>query len=320
MKDMAVHDHSYKLLFSHAGMVRDLLEGFIGGEWLAGADFSTLERVSDAYVTDDLRARADDIIWRVRCGRHYVYLLLEFQSSDEPCMAVRVLTYVGLLYQDLIKAKTYSASGPLPNVLPVVIYNGTSRWRAANEITSLLYESPRDLEQYRPAHRYLLIDEGAYDDAHLARDDNLVAMLFRLENCFERDQVTELVRALVRQLNGAEYGSLRRAFAIWLDRVVFERFAEDDAHFSNQLWESETMLADRVPIWEEELRQEGREQGRQQGEASLLLRQLQKRFGELPDSVGMRVNGSTCEQLGLWAERLLDCRSLNDLFEAEVAS
>src|SRR3954469_25229931 len=102
MKDMAVQDHSYKLLFSHARMVRDLLNGFVGGDWLAAADFSTLERVSDAYVTDDLRARADDIIWRVRCGKHYVYLLLEFQSSVEPCMAVRVMTYVCLLYQDLI--------------------------------------------------------------------------------------------------------------------------------------------------------------------------------------------------------------------------
>ena len=303
MKDMAVHDHSYKLLFSHARMVRDLLEGFAGGEWLAGVDFTTLERVSDAYVTDDLRARADDIIWRVRCGRHYVYLLLEFQSSDEPCMAVRVLTYVGLLYQDLIKAKTYSASGPLPNVLPVVIYNGTSRWRAANEITSLLYESPSDLERYRPAHRYLLVDEGAYDDAHLARDDNLVATLFRLENCFERDQVTELVGAVVKQLRGAEFSSLRRAFAVWLSKVVFVRFADEAI---NNLLEAESMLADRVPIWEEELRQEG--------QSRMMVRLLRKRFGELPEPVNARLRSAPCEQLERWGDRFVEGASLNELF------
>jgi hypothetical protein len=312
---MTVHDHSYKLLFSHARMVRDLLD-LVGGEWLAAVDLATLERASDAYVTDDLRARADDIVWRVRGGGHYVYLLLEFQSSVEPFMAVRVLTYVGLLYQDMIKAKTVSPSGSLPNVLPVVIYNGEPRWCASNDVASLLYESPSGLEQYRPALRYLLIDEGAYDDTHLAREDNLVAMLFRLENCFQRDEVTELVGALVRQLNGVEYGSLRRAFAIWLDRVVFARFAQDAAHFSKQLWETETMLADRVPIWEEELREEGR----QQGEVRVLLRQLRERFGELPDSVGTHLKNSNREQLELWAVRLLHSRSLNDLFGAEVAS
>ena len=101
---MANHDHSYKLLFSHPRMVRDLLEGFVGGAWLRDLDFSTLVRVSDNYVSDDLRSRADDIVWRVRCGNRQVYLLLEFQSRAEPFMAVRVLTYVALLYQDLIRS------------------------------------------------------------------------------------------------------------------------------------------------------------------------------------------------------------------------
>src|SRR4051794_13728831 len=92
------HDHSYKLLFAHSKMMRDLLEAFVTGDWVKDADFTTLERVNGSYIADDLRARADDIIWRVRCGEHTVYLLVEFQSSNDRFMAVRVLTYVGLLY------------------------------------------------------------------------------------------------------------------------------------------------------------------------------------------------------------------------------
>jgi hypothetical protein len=72
-------------------MVRDLLEGFVGGAWLNDLDFSTLARVSDHYTTDDLRSRADDIVWRVRCGDRQLYLLLEFQSRPELFMPVRVL-------------------------------------------------------------------------------------------------------------------------------------------------------------------------------------------------------------------------------------
>jgi hypothetical protein len=51
-----------------------------------------------------------------------------------------------------------------------------------------------------------------------------------------------------------------------------------------------------------------------------LLRQLRKRFGELPDSVGARLKSGTREQLELWTERLLEIRSLNDLFEVEGVS
>ena len=39
MKDK--HDASYKLLFSHPEMVRDLVRGFIPDPWLQGLDFST---------------------------------------------------------------------------------------------------------------------------------------------------------------------------------------------------------------------------------------------------------------------------------------
>jgi predicted transposase YdaD len=96
-------DPSYKTLFSAPEVVRDLILGFIPDEWLHSLDYQTLERVSGSYITDDLRDRADDIVWRVKVSEDwvYLYLLIEFQSTVDPWMAVRVMTYVGLLYQDL---------------------------------------------------------------------------------------------------------------------------------------------------------------------------------------------------------------------------
>lgn len=127
------HDHSYKLLFSHPEMVKDLLTGFVKEEWVNQLDYSTLEKVSSTYVADELRDREGDVIWRVRWGESwlYVYLLLEFQSTVDRYMAVRVMSYLGLLYQDLIRQKNLTPSGKLPPVLPVVLYNGEKRWKAA---------------------------------------------------------------------------------------------------------------------------------------------------------------------------------------------
>lgn len=49
-------------------------------------DFSTLEKVSGSYVTNRLRDREDDIIWRMRWGdgRPCVYLLRALWGQNIP--------------------------------------------------------------------------------------------------------------------------------------------------------------------------------------------------------------------------------------------
>jgi len=55
------HHSGYKRLYSHVSMVRDLLQGFVPGDWVRELDLETLEKCSGGYVSDDLRDRADDI-------------------------------------------------------------------------------------------------------------------------------------------------------------------------------------------------------------------------------------------------------------------
>ena len=73
---MPEHDNSYKLLFSHPEMVRDLLVGFVEKPWIEQLDLTTLEKASGSYVADDLRDREDDVIWRVRFRDRWLYLLV----------------------------------------------------------------------------------------------------------------------------------------------------------------------------------------------------------------------------------------------------
>ena len=202
---MNTHDPSYKLLFSHPQMVRDLLLGFIDEPWVAELDLDSLEQVSGSYVSDDLRDREDDVIWRVRFRERwlYLYLLLEFQSSVDAYMAVRLLTYIGLLYQDLIKQQALSADGRLPPVLPVVLYNGQSRWSAATELLELIEPAPGRLRDYAPRLRYLLLDEGAIDESAPWALRNLVAALFRLEKSPDPAALRQALSALITWLQAA---------------------------------------------------------------------------------------------------------------------
>ena len=132
------------MLFSHPEMVRDLIIGFVREEWVTELDFDSLECLSSEHVADDYRKRHDDVIWRVKFVDEwlYVYILLEFQSSIDKFMAVRVMTYLGLLYQDIIKKKQLTKNGRLPPVLPIVLYNGDRRWNAAIDVRDLIENIP----------------------------------------------------------------------------------------------------------------------------------------------------------------------------------
>lgn len=100
-------DTAYKQLFAHPEMVRDLLLGFVPGTWVGQLDLASFERVSGSYVGDGGQQRHSDMVWKVRLAGDwiYVYLLLEFQSRSDPWMALRMQVYVGLLYQDLVRAR-----------------------------------------------------------------------------------------------------------------------------------------------------------------------------------------------------------------------
>ncbi len=119
-------------------------------------DFSSLEKVGSSFATDDLRSRHDDLVWRIQ-GRKdgrwiYIYLLLEFQRKDEYFMPIRVMTYEGLLYQDVIRRFGLKSGDPLPLVLPIVLYNGHARWKSPTNTAQLVPREvvPEGLEAFRP--------------------------------------------------------------------------------------------------------------------------------------------------------------------------
>src|SRR5262245_4410189 len=180
------HDPGYKRLFSQPSLVEGLLRGFLHEGWIDQLDFSTLEKVGNSFVSEDLRERHSDVIWRLRLrgegeGWVYLYLLLELQSTSDPFMAVRLLTYVGLLLEEIIRKETLKPGDRLPAVFPLVLYNGKGRWRAPLRLESLFVSVPGPLKRYLPRLTYRLLDEHRLDLALPELEQNRTAALFRIE-------------------------------------------------------------------------------------------------------------------------------------------
>ena len=60
---------------------------------------------------------------------------------------------------------------------------------------------------------------------------------------------------------------------------------------------------------------QGREEGRHDGELTVLLRQAEKRFGPVPDTVRTRLEKMSDAELEAAALRLLDARTVEELLD-----
>jgi hypothetical protein len=76
----------------------------------------------------------------------------------------------------------------------------------------------------------------------------------------------------------------------------------------------EDVLIEIVPGQEERIMSVAAEQWIAKGKADILLRQLRRRFGTLPEAVQARVQCATEDQLNEWAEAVLDASTLDAVF------
>ncbi len=319
-----MHDEHYKRLFAFPRMVEDLLRGFVADAGADEFDFSTLRKLSAEFVSDERRARHGDTVWRVRHRDAWLHVLvlLEFQSTDDPDMALRILEYTTLLYQELARNRALEPDGRRPPVLPVVLYNGAAPWRAARDVGGLIAPVGPALAPYQPSQRYVVLDER-----HVRGDDvpgtNLMAAVVALEQSRSPADLKRVVEALRQRRWDADERSLERVFAEWVWRLA-RRLTPAGAPLPpvSTLEDLKMTLEERVSEWPRQWRQEGLEQGREQGleqgleqQRALLRRLAAARFdaGAADRLAGVLAGIADPERLAEVGDWIVQCETADEL-------
>ena len=203
--------------------------------------------------------------------------------------------------------------------MPIVLYNGKAPWRAPLDVAELIADCPDDLAVYRPSMRYFLLEERAQDPDELAGMANLAAVVFRLEKCETPDEVRQAGAVLREWCDDLA----RRKSTLRIVRWVLHFFrkrrgGEKLTEELSEIRDCEAMLEERIKEWEKELVEkgvkEGIEKGIERGEAELLLRQLERKFGEVPPDYRERIDDADSAQLLVWGERILTAETIDDVF------
>jgi len=335
------HDKARRLLFDHPELIEDLLRRHVAAPWVEELDLSTLERVTEISLSEDLKERRADAIWKVRWKNRsssrsappevYLLILLEFQSTPTRYMVLRLLDYTLRIWEALIRRKDWLPGRRLPPVFPVVLYNGRRPWRGPWSLDELIAPVPEGLAEYQPQARCFPLDERDLPiDLEGGRD--LVAALAALDRGETSEELERIIERLLTWLELEEQKPLRRAFAGWIQSVLSTARPESEPEIRNvdDLLELKSMLHETVKEWPKqwlargreegreigrrEGRQEGRQMGRREGERELLAQLLTQKFGDLDEATRERLDRADLDTLQRWARHLLDASTLDEVW------
>ncbi len=275
LKKHNVYDSGYKKLFSNHEFLRQLLTGFVNEEWINEIEYSTVERLDKSFVSDEFVERESDIIYKAKFrGRDvYIFILLEFQSSVDRFMSLRMLRYITELYQDLLKNNRLKK---LPSVFPLMLYNGEKKWTAPEELNKLIESSIPD--RYIPHFKYYKIAENEFGKEFLKKMKNSVAALFYTENCSGEELQKEI--DTVVELLKTEKPDEITLFINWFKYMFDDR--QELVEEIKELSEVKSMLRTSIKKYGEKLVQEGKLEGKLETAANLIKEKMSvKKISEI---------------------------------------
>ena len=330
-----MQDEITRIAFAEANMVRCLL-ALLPAAATAGLDADRLRPLRTEHVGKGPRRRTADMAWAVAAPTledpdAEVFLALEFQATRDRRMALRMMVYVGLLWQEA------AGRGRLPPVLPVVVYTGSRPWQA-RPLTALLAPTAEGLRAYQPVLNPVTIDAATLTEK--VGEGNPAAALLRLLQCDAMVEVPALAQTLFSGLRRRGWDGLASRLAEALMRRFRTLLAGDPGERREQqlqqalrYMEDATMLERNVARWRRQAIAEGRAEGRAKGRAEgqaegraagfreVLAHVAARRFGapagtELASLMATEANEERLVQMG---DLVVECHSAAQLLDRSRA-
>ena len=150
-----VHNNWYVRFFSDPLIIKQIVYSFVHEPFVEELDFSTLKKLNTKFIAPSEKSRQADIVYEVKSKGQtsYLYLFLEFQSTVDHFMALRMARYVFEFYQEI---QILTKEDRLNPSFPILIYNGNATWTAPEKFSQLLYSSSIP-KAFLPEFRYFKI-------------------------------------------------------------------------------------------------------------------------------------------------------------------
>lgn len=172
-------------------------------------------------------------------------------------------------------------------------------------------ESPKvrqnDYKQGKTSHQFEVIRLWEQPSDPLLKAPGLFPFAILAQAEKQENLLRQIAQEIEQISDSREQSNLAASTAILaglvLEKDIIQRLLRKDIMKESVIYQE---------IWSEGL-QEGRQEGRQEGEANLVLRQLNRRVGDISPELLPNIRSLDLEQLENLGEALLDFQSLQDL-------
>ncbi len=324
-------DRSARWLFEDKEYVRDLVE-ILASELAACIDFSRLSQINRSFIPDTLREQESDMVFtapfQTESGTDelLIYILIEHQSTVDPIMGFRVLFYMMQIW-DFQRRGWESDNVPKSQwrfrpILPIVYYTGEKRW--SNPLTlDAIMDMPDVLARFVPKFDTLFLSVNEAEATDLKESDQPLGWLLTVLQQKNADKET-LIDAMLEafayfETLDEEYTPQRRKAMIYLMLFILHRRPSDEHKNLITLidqrthdMEVETMAKSIIEISKEE----GIEEGIEQTKREDIIKLLQIKFGNVPESITKKINSiQSLARLNSLFEKAATINTLDDFDE-----
>ncbi|MFB3040756.1 MAG: Rpn family recombination-promoting nuclease/putative transposase [Candidatus Poribacteria bacterium] len=273
---MNIHDSGYKKLFSNQTIFRQLLTTFVKEDWVDDLDFESCQTIDKSFISEHYKETESDLLYKVGLKEReiYIYILIEFQSTVDDFMALRVLNYITNFYMDYLTSN--KGVKKLPAVFPIVLYNGEHQWTAPVNLKNLIEDAP-SLAQFSLDFQYFLIAENQYSKEALLTIRNIVSTLFLAESHYDIDLLeTELINLFEAEADKQAVSLLLN----WFKQLATHgRIDSSDYRSIEQVYltqeEVKTMLVTALKKERKEIFEKGKTEGKMEVAKGMLSKGMQ---------------------------------------------
>lgn len=315
------NDGYFKAVFSSPEHSAVFFQKHLPPPTVACIHWESLKNVSAAYVSDDIQVSYSDLVFSATAGKRelLLYLIFEHQTTVDRAMPLRLMNYCMRLLDKHHKEKGL----PLPVVIPFVLHQGPESWTASTRLEDL-FELPKTLAEalqpFIPRFQHGLLDLSRYNP-DTEEQQGAQRVVLQLMKMAREKRLWEFIDWLARQTSlhltdALVHTSLLYAMtadpALDLEDVIRKLYTNPRMQTQAMSFPERVYLQGR-----EEGREEGRDEGRDEGYGlgvmKTCLRQAQRKWGPLPETLTARIEALDYSQLERLGDDLLDLGSVQEL-------
>lgn len=296
-KNTKIRDNGAKLIFDDPILCAEFLRGYVEIDLLKNVQPENIEDISERFLPMWQEGRDSDSVKKIHLPENDLFLIAIVEHQSNVCydMAFKMLRYMVLVLTDyeteqekLHAGITKTKDFKYPPILPIVYYEGTSRWTAVRSFHERMHLSDV-LGKYIPNFEYLVVPLTSYTNQQLIEKNDELSLLMlinKLRNSSDFAELQDIPPEYFENLseNTPEYllRVISKIITVFLSRLNVPKAEIGD--FTEKIERREfTMLFDSFEAYDVQetrriSRAEGKAEGRAEGAKFQLVKQICKKM------------------------------------------